>query len=175
MTTIHVPDSGVNLTVEDLERLPKVEGYEYELDEGRLRIMAAAAMRSWHGEMALRVANWFRAKGQPAFPEGGVVLKDGTTRTPDVCVFWSRPESSDKAYYPAHSYAALIEIVSPDSADADRFEKPRLYAAAGVPTYWLVEPHPEDKWDAMVQIFQLGTAGYTVTRTVPMSELEREH
>ena len=64
MTTIHLPDVGTNLTVEDLERLPKVEGYEYELDEGRLRIMAAGAMRSWHGEMALRVANWFRAKGQ---------------------------------------------------------------------------------------------------------------
>lgn len=173
MTTIELPDVGTNLTVEDLERLPKVEGYEYELDEGRLRIMAAAAMRNWHGEMSFRVVAWFRGQGQAAFPEGGVVLKDRTTRTPDVCVFWSRPATSGKTYYPAHAYAALVEIVSPDSVDADRFEKPRLYAAAGIPTYWLVEPHPDDEWDAMVQIFQLGPTGYTVTRTVPLSELEK--
>lgn len=170
--TVELPDVGTDLTVDDLERLPKAEGYEYELDEGRLRIVAAAAMRNWHGEMAFRITSWFRQREQAAFPEVGIVLADRTTRTPDVGVFWSRPATSGKAYYPAKAYSILVEIISPDSRHDERFVKPLLYAEAGVPTYWLVEPHPDDEWDGVVKIHQLTPNGYVVSRTIPLSELE---
>lgn len=85
------PDVGTDLTVGDLERLPKLEGYDHELNEGRLRIAVAA---------------------------------------------------------------------------------PRLYAHAGVPTYCLVERHPEDECDGLVKIHQLTPTGYPVARTIPLSELE---
>jgi hypothetical protein len=93
VTTIHVPDSGINLTIEDLERLPKVEGYEYELDEGRLRIMAAAATRSWHGELALRVANsrWCRSSSSAPL----------ATPSPAPCRCPSWNASTDRRTYPA--------------------------------------------------------------------------
>lgn len=174
MKTVLVPDVGTDLTVADLESLPKLEGYDYELDEGRLRIVAAAAMRNWHGDMAFRVTAYFRARGQAAFPEAGIIVRDRTTRTPDVGVLWERPPTSGKAYHPGSAYSTVIEIISPDSEDDDRLIKPRLYAEVGVPTYWLVERHPEDEWDGLVKIHQLTPAGYVVTRTVPLSELETE-
>jgi Uma2 family endonuclease len=170
--TLLLPDVGTDLTVEDLVNLPKVDGYEYELDEGRLRIVAAAAMRYWHGEMQFRVLTWLRANGRNAFPEAGVIRADGTTRTPDVGVLWNRPGSSQTAYSPARDYAIVVEIISPKSANEDGFEKPRLYAAAGIPEYWLVEPHPDDDWDALVRMYKLDPTTYVLARTVAWSELE---
>lgn len=86
MRTLLLPDVGTDLTVDDLVNLPSVDGYEYELDEGRLRILAAPAMPVWHGDMRLRLVTWFRAKGQIAFMKTGVIVANRTTRTPDVGV-----------------------------------------------------------------------------------------
>lgn len=172
MKTLLLPDAGTELTVEDLANLPKVDGYEYELDHGRLRIVAAAAMRNWHSDMQFRIMAWLRANGQHAFAETGVILADGTTRTPDVGVLWQRPPSSQVSYHRARDYRLVAEVISPYSEDEDRFEKPRLYAAAGIPAYWLVEPHPEDEWDGLVRMYKLGPTAYALGRTVAWSEFE---
>jgi Uma2 family endonuclease len=170
--TILLPDVGTELTVDDLVNLPKVDGYEYELDGGRLRIVAAAAMRNWHSDMRFRIMTWFRARGKVVFTETGVILADGTTRTPDVGVLWQRPGSSQSSYHPARDYALVAEVISPHSANEDRFEKPRLYAAAGIPEYWLVEPHPDDEWDGLVRMYKLDPTTYVLARTVAWSEFE---
>jgi Uma2 family endonuclease len=43
---------------------------------------------------------------------------------------------------PANEILLAVEIISPSSQQTDRVTKPRIYAAAGVQTYWLVETGP---------------------------------
>ncbi|MDW8212510.1 MAG: Uma2 family endonuclease [Roseiflexaceae bacterium] len=44
----------------------------------------------------------------------------------------------------SHSRADLVvEIVSPDNPERDTVEKPRDYAQAGIPEYWIVNPLDE--------------------------------
>jgi Uma2 family endonuclease len=174
MKTLQVPDEGTDLTVDDLADLPRIDGYDVELDHGRLRIVAAAAVRNWHSEMQFRIMLWFRGQGRVAFTESGVILDDGTTRTPDVGVMWKRPVTANRAYHAARAYAVVVEVISPHSMDEDRFEKPRLYAAAKIPEYWLVEPDPEDEWDASVAMYKLEPTGYVLARTVKWSEFEEQ-
>lgn len=169
MKTLSLPEVAIGLTVADLERLPKVDGFDYEIDRGRLRIMAAAALRHWHTEMQVAIRSWFREQGQIAFLESGVLLDGATTRTPDVGVLWKPPES-DAAYHPARDYAVVVEVTSPESEDEDRLVKPRLYAAAGIPQFWLVEPVPDDGWDASIGMYKVEPTGYALHRTVRWSE-----
>ena len=48
-----------------------------------------------------------------------------------------------------------VEILSPSSIRHDKIRKARLYAAAGIKEYWVLQPSP-----AMVEVFYLDGIGY---------------
>ena len=53
--------------------------------------------------------------------------------------------------------------------------KPEEYAGAGIPEYWLVERHPEDDYDAVINVYLLSPDGrYVLDRTVDLSALPGE-
>jgi Uma2 family endonuclease len=57
---------------------------------------------------------------------------------PDVVAL--RIEGASRSPVPVEDAILVVEVISPESTIRDRFEKTRLYAAAGVPAYWVVDP-----------------------------------
>jgi len=84
------------------------------------------------------------------------------------------PELRRSQFHPA-DIDLVAEIISPQSQTRDRVIKPEEYVAAGIPEFWLVEEHPEDEADALVNIYRLSTNGhYELARSVDLSILEQE-
>lgn len=97
---------------------------------------------------------------------------------PDVTVFHDRAEIDlDRSQFPAMSVACVVEIVSPESRDRDRTEKPLKYARAGIPEYWIVERDPGSHEMVVHQYRLTPTAAgdqYTLIRTLALETLEAE-
>jgi Uma2 family endonuclease len=55
----------------------------------------------------------------------------------------------------------VVEILSPSSRQYDEIEKMRLYAAAGVPGYWVVDPDRRQ-----MTIYRLAGDGYEASAPV---------
>lgn len=149
------------LTEDDLDRVgAALNGtrVRFELDNGRLILMPPG--KSWHAHAAHRTCNLLENQGRLAYLEQGIRLGARRVRFPDVAAFVSRPDPDADRHDPA-LFTLIAEVVSPDSEEDDRLVKPRLYAAARVPEYWLIDRHPSDKWDAIVDVFVLGERGDT--------------
>lgn len=83
-------------------------------------------------------------------PRGGIVLyaplrmqvRPGAFREPDIVLLCDArdPRNQNEFWLGADLVA---EIVSPDHPERDTVEKPRDYAQAGIPEYWIVNPLDE--------------------------------
>lgn len=69
-------------------------------------------------------------------------VRSGKFREPDILMLFS---ADDPRYQAAFWLGAdlVVEIVSPDRPERDIEEKPRDYAEAGIPEYWIVNPLDE--------------------------------
>jgi Uma2 family endonuclease len=69
-----------------------------------------------------------------------VILDRRNGPEPDVSVIRAEAiTSTEKTRYQASDVLLAVEVVSPDSESRDRDTKPRKYATAGIPHFWLVE------------------------------------
>jgi Uma2 family endonuclease len=173
---LELPDA-LPMTAEDFEALPAVEGVRLELWEGSL-VVAAAAQRMWHSEVADRIKQYHRGHGRTATSEVGVVVGARGVPVPDVTVFRDGANIDvDRSQFPATDVACVVEVVSPESRDRDRSEKPSRYARAGIPEYWIVE-QDDSSYEAVVEQHRLTPTPdghtYTLIRRVTLSELEQE-
>lgn len=68
-----------------------------------------------------------------------VQIRPGKYREPDILLIL---DASDPRRQNAFWLGAdlVMEIVSPDTSERDTVEKPRDYAAAGIPEYWIINP-----------------------------------
>jgi Uma2 family endonuclease len=174
MVTVDMPR--LPMTAEEFERMPPVRGLRMELWEGNLDVAAAAQM-AWHSRIIWQIVNMFADAGRVVTTETGVVIAPRTVRAPDVTRF--RPgyhlELRRSQFQPA-DIDLVAEVVSPESQTRDRVIKPQEYAGAGIPEFWLVEQHPDDEADAMVNIHELSNTGsYRLTRSVSLSDLEKDN
>ncbi|RRR70527.1 MAG: Uma2 family endonuclease [Candidatus Viridilinea halotolerans] len=97
-------------------------------------------------------------------PRGGAVfyaplrlaIRPGVFREPDLMLLLDQhdPRAQDAFWLGAD---LVVEIVSPDNPKRDTEEKPRDYAAAGIPEYWIVNP-----LDASITVLVLNGAQYTL-------------
>jgi Uma2 family endonuclease len=174
MTTLDVPR--LPLTAEEFERMPPVKGLRIELWEGNLDVSAAAQMR-WHAVVMRRIANLFEAAGRAVTTETGVVLARRTVREPDVTRFRAGVNPGYKrSQFPAADVDCVVEVVSAESGTRDRKLKPDEYASAGIPEFWLVEEHPDEDADAVINIYRLTPHGnYAFERSVDLSALLAEN
>ncbi|MBY8883211.1 Uma2 family endonuclease, partial [Actinacidiphila acidipaludis] len=72
-----------------------------------------------------------------------VVVDTNSRPEPDLVVIRREAVSATghtETGYRAEDVVLAVEVVSPESAARDRKRKPLLYAAAGIPHFWLVEP-----------------------------------
>lgn len=167
LATLHVP-----MTAEEFEKLPEVEGLRFELWGGNLVVMSAAQV-FWHSRVAARIERLFADAGYEVVREVAVDVGGGYVPSPDVTVFRDNADIN-RTTFPASAVRSVVEVISPESGDRDRHDKPRQYAHGRISEYWLADRHPASKDDAAISIFQLTPAGkYGLVEEVALSELER--
>ncbi|MEM6456260.1 MAG: Uma2 family endonuclease [Acidobacteriota bacterium] len=112
--------------------------------------------------LAERLRNGVRASGGLVlFAPLDLHLADHSVVQPDLVVYRAaRRPALDARLTTAPDLA--IEVLSPGSARHDRGTKLALYAEAGIPHYWLFDPHARD-----AQFLVLGADGYRVALPGP--------
>jgi len=58
---------------------------------------------------------------------------------PDLSVVRASAVDWDKSIYLPNEVMLVAEVISPESEEQDREDKPVMYAMMGIPTYWLIE------------------------------------
>lgn len=133
-------------TVEDLERMPD-DGRRYELLDGVLVVSPAPGV--WHQEVAGML---YRLLYQACPPELHVVIAPfewrrgrGTASRPDVLVAHrSDLLAVESGGFLAQPPVLAVEVLSPSTRRIDQLSKLSAYEDAGVTSYWLVDPDPDD-------------------------------
>jgi Uma2 family endonuclease len=115
----------------DLERTELIDGVVYEV----------AAEYSLHGRTVMRVAFALsRVFGEEAIWAGASVrLHDLTTVAPDVFVTGEPVAVHEKSIVTVDAGRLAVEV-SVTTRARDLGDKLRLYAGAGVPEYWVIDP-----------------------------------
>ena len=126
------------LTYDDLRTLPD-DGHRYELVDGSL--IVTPAPKTKHQSV---VGNLYRVLVDAAPPDSqvlfapvDVVLSDQTVLQPDIVVARRRDVGEDNLRVPP---LLAVEVLSPSTRAIDTGTKRLALAAAGVPSYWLVDP-----------------------------------
>jgi Uma2 family endonuclease len=130
------------LTVADLDLTPD-DGCRYELDDGVL--VVSPAPMTIHQRVLHRLEVLLDAACPPEFellPGPGVVMSEIQYRIPDLVVIRADTVgAADKNL--TMPPELVVEIASPSTAHYDRGRKKIVYAAFGIPSYWIVVPDPE--------------------------------
>jgi Uma2 family endonuclease len=158
-TTEAWPARGQPFTVSDLDRLPD-DGRRYELLDGVL--VVSPRPTTVHQLAALRLATLLDS-ACPAdlcvLPEPALQLSADTEFDPDVVVV--RWEDVGGAKLTAPPLLA-VEIRSPSTALIDLNRKKAACQRFGVPSYWIVDPAPQEP---AITVFELRQGQYTTLGT----------
>ena len=158
-------------TADDMDRLP-VDGpngepgffERVELIGGALIFMSP--QKRFHE----RVIHGLRIKLNEQVPSSlfalsqmDVKLSHRTRPCPDVLVIdASAAEDDDRTFYTPDEVHLVVEVVSPESEERDRMDKPPRYAAAGITNFWRVE---ENDGKPVVYVYELDPATKTYALT----------
>lgn len=127
-------------TVDDLASLPK--DLRYELIDGRLILPSPTGFHQIIGVelvLALRVGC---PPGYAPVPDLSLKINHRNEPRPDVVVV--RKGQLTRSPVPVEDALLAVEVVSPDSHFRDMYAKAKVYAAAGVENYWVIDPMFED-------------------------------
>lgn len=160
-------------TTDDLDALPP--SVRAEVRYGKLVIMSPA--RLWHQDIARRLCNLLKSAHHHAFTQVGVQRMKNDARVADGGAFVDEPSDGQRAWHAPSSLALVIEVLLPSSEGKDH--NPDCYATVGIPEYWLAEPVADDRWGALITMYEIvqtvrGASTYVETRKVTLSELERD-
>jgi len=152
-------------TVDDLFTLTDLPPHT-ELIDGSL--VFVSPQRYFHSTMIDLLAVGLRRtvpKELKVCREMTVVLDRRNGPEPDLCVVRREAVTGPAlTRFDAKDVLLAVEVVSPDSEARDRDTKPRKYAAAGIPYFWLVEmtganQHP------VVRVYELDPLSRTYALT----------
>jgi Uma2 family endonuclease len=129
-------------TEEQYLKLTNQTNHLIEFSDGEIEVLPMPT--SGHQVILLLLYDLFRAAMQRM---GGKVLvaplrlqvRPGKYREPDILML---RDATDPRYQDAFWLGAdlVVEIVSPHQPERDTEAKPRDYAEAGIPEYWIVNP-----------------------------------
>lgn len=129
---------GAPLTEDDLATMPE-DGHRYELLDGVLLVTPAPNLR--HQRCVMRLGTLLEGARQPGHEvlsaPFDVRLSRVTVLQPDLLV--ARRSDLTPARLEGPPILA-VEVLSPSTRRIDGSLKRQAYEAAGVPTYWLVDP-----------------------------------
>ncbi|MEV6345057.1 Uma2 family endonuclease [Actinoplanes sp. NPDC051851] len=149
-------------TEPDLRLFPQ-DGHRYEIVDGCLHV-TPPPLTAEHDALVDAVVAVLRAEAPPDWwvcDRLGVEL-DASSLVPDVTVL--RPRSSGAIWADPADVALVVEVESGETRRYDRLLKPDVYAAAGIPGYWRVEPGPA------LRVYTLDGDRYRLERSVESAE-----
>lgn len=151
-------EASTPLTLDEYLALP--EDARAEIVDGVLRPMTRT--NKLHRMVQRRLATLIETQKKPELrvAEEEIVVfevKPPTARIPDVVLFKAErdPDGLTNST-PTSEVLLAVEIVSPTTATADRFEKPAEYARNGIPSFWRIELEP----DIMIHVHELAGDTY---------------
>jgi Uma2 family endonuclease len=127
-------------TVADLDRLPE-DGHRYELIDGVVQVSPSPSHK--HQVIGNRLWRLLEDASLPGFQVTtavGVTVTDDRYLIPDVLVV--RGDHVRPGDFQAEEVRLAVEVVSKSTRSMDRWHKPHLYAAGGIPVYWRIELDP---------------------------------
>ena len=127
-------------TVDDLASLPK--DLRYELINGRLILPSPT---SYHQVLGVDLVYALRANcpaGYWPVPDLSLEVDNRNEPRPDVVVV--EKKYRHRSPVPVAGTLLAVEVISPASRTRDTNAKLKLYAAAGVGSYWIVDPNPRE-------------------------------
>lgn len=133
------------LSLEEWDQLEFTTPGRYELVEGVVLVVPKPAFL--HQRAVSRLAVMLDAQlpaHLTAVSDVDVTLDPGppaTVRAPDVIVVPSALAETDPARVDARDVVIAVEVVSPGTRRTDLVTKPAEYAEAGIPHYWILDPH----------------------------------
>jgi Uma2 family endonuclease len=131
----------------------------YEVIDGELLLVPGPGTvhQSLVGELYLRFATYVRAHGAGTvfLSPLDVVLDDRNVVQPDVLFIRNEALAIIDPRAIRGTPDLVVEIISPSSRRRDRMVKAELYARAGVPEYWIVDPA-----ERSIEVLSLGEHGY---------------
>lgn len=113
-------------------------GERVELIEGEIRTVAPIG--PMHRKTMITLFDLLRQAFGPGYyvmPESPIAIAEKVEPQPDVAVAVG-PEEAYDSRHPEPADIRLIVEVSDTTLASDRKDKARLYAAAGIPEYWIV-------------------------------------
>jgi Uma2 family endonuclease len=126
------------LTVADLEQVPD-DGHRYELVDGTLVVTPAPSVR--HQDVSMRMAVLLFTARTPGLrvlaAPADVILGSDTALQPDLLV--AREDDFTESSLPV-APLLVVEILSPSTRLVDLNLKKARYEAAGVASYWVIDP-----------------------------------
>jgi Uma2 family endonuclease len=154
-------DEKQDWTVDDLMSLPK--DLHYELIDGSLILPSPTF---FHQHMCIETVTMLR----PNCPPDHTVVIDVSLEVdrrnePRQDVVVARKSAGLRSPAPIQSAMLVAEVISPTSHFRDMDAKKRIFAAAGVGSYWVIDPTFEKS--VVLTEFHLGEDGHyeTVTNT----------
>ncbi len=140
-------------TVDDLASLPK--DLRYELIDGRLVLPSPTAL---HQILGVDVLLALRVECPPNLvPVIDLSLEINHRNEPRPDVLVVRHGHLDVTPLPVEDAVLVVEIISPGSHFRDMIAKVKVYAAAGVEHYWVIDPLFDD--GMVLTQFRLGDTG----------------
>ena len=136
IAALNLPDKRY-WTVDDVASLP--EDLHYELIDGRLVLTPSPL--PIHQFLGVRILNALEAHcSEDVFVsvDQSVQIDSRNEPRPDVVLL--REEGADRTPVLVADVLLAVEIISPDSSVRDRQDKLKLYAYAGIPAYWVIDP-----------------------------------
>jgi Uma2 family endonuclease len=151
---------GRPLTVDDLDDLPDDDGHRYELVDGVLIVSPSPVWAHQSAQAAMQ--RLLHAACPPRLRVVGAPFdwreSRSTLLVPDVLVTrYDALREIEGGKYLLEPPLLAVEVLSPSTRRFDRLTKLSVYEDAGVTSYWLVDPDPEQP---VLTVLELGDGRY---------------